>query len=87
MLRQGSDEAQIVEFMVQRYGDFVLYQPPLKASTVMLWFGPAAVLAVGLAAVAWRLRRSAQPSEADLSDDERLAAARLLGRGGGEAAQ
>jgi len=85
MLRQGDDEARIVEFMVQRYGDYVLYQPPLKSSTAVLWFGPAAVLALGLAGVAWRLRRAAQPEIGALTDDERDAAARALGRSGGEA--
>lgn len=41
MLRQGNDPAQIRQFMVERYGDFVLYQPPMKPHTWFLWFGPA----------------------------------------------
>src|SRR5213595_4054656 len=39
-MRQGKSDAEVVDFLVQRYGDFVLYRPPLKATTVLLWFGP-----------------------------------------------
>jgi cytochrome c-type biogenesis protein CcmH len=55
-LAQGRSEKQVVEFMVQRYGDFVLYEPPLNASTALLWFGPVLLLAAGIAALrgSWR---------------------------------
>ena len=55
-LAQGRSEQQVVEFMVQRYGDFVLYEPPLNAGTALLWFGPLLLLAAGLAALRgfWR---------------------------------
>ncbi|NDE41557.1 MAG: cytochrome c-type biogenesis protein CcmH, partial [Betaproteobacteria bacterium] len=43
-LSQGQSSQQILDFMVARYGDFVLYRPPLKASTVLLWVGPFALL-------------------------------------------
>ena len=56
-LLQGRTEAQILEFMVQRYGDFVLYRPPLKASTLLLWLGPFALLVVGLGALALQIRQ------------------------------
>jgi cytochrome c-type biogenesis protein CcmH len=46
-IAQGRDDAQIIDFMVERYGDFVLYRPPLKASTWLLWFGPPLVLLAG----------------------------------------
>ncbi|WP_426323244.1 cytochrome c-type biogenesis protein [Pseudoduganella sp. R-43] len=46
-LAQGRSEQQVVDFMVQRYGDFVLYEPPLNASTALLWFGPMLLLAAG----------------------------------------
>ncbi len=45
-LQQGQSEAQIKDFMVERYGDFVLYRPPLKASTWLLWGGPFVLLVV-----------------------------------------
>ena len=57
MLRQGKDRAQIVSYMTDRYGDFVLYRPPLKESTALLWFGPAALLLGGLAVLVLILRR------------------------------
>lgn len=50
-LAQGRSEQQVVDFMVQRYGDFVLYEPPLNASTALLWFGPLLLLAAGLLAL------------------------------------
>src|SRR3989337_3964870 len=46
---QGMSNEQIIDYMVQRYGDFVLYRPPVKAATLGLWFGPAALLIFGLA--------------------------------------
>lgn len=50
-LAQGRSEQQVVDFMVQRYGDFVLYEPPLNASTALLWFGPLLLLAAGFMAL------------------------------------
>ncbi len=48
MIVQGKTEQQIIDFMVQRYGDFVLYKPPVKPLTWMLWFGPAIVFVIAL---------------------------------------
>ncbi len=56
-LRQGQSEAQIRDYMTARYGDFVLYRPPFKPTTALLWMGPAVLLALGLAALAMVLRR------------------------------
>ena len=50
MLRRGDSELQIIDYMTARYGDFVLYRPPVKSTTALLWFGPA-VLFVGAVAV------------------------------------
>ena len=77
MIVQGSSDAQIRDYMVQRYGDFVLYKPPLQANTALLWIGPFAVLAVGIGAflVIVRRRRAppAQgPGGRNLEDVERL---------------
>jgi len=81
-LQQGRSEAQIKDFMVQRYGDFVLYRPPLKASTWLLWVGPFVLLVAG-AAVLWvALRRRAGAAAAPpLSVDEAARARQLLGDG------
>ena len=57
MLRQGKSDAEIIAYMTARYGDFVLYRPPLKATTALLWFGPAAMLALGAAVLVLVLRR------------------------------
>lgn len=56
-LRQGHSDAQIRDYMTARYGDFVLYRPPFKATTALLWVGPAVLLALGLGALAMVLRR------------------------------
>lgn len=79
-LQQGQSEAQIVDFMVQRYGDFVLYKPPLKRSTWLLWGGPFVLLAVALAVLAVNIRRRrATAAAAPLRADELERARRLLG--------
>ena len=48
MINEGQTEDQIVDFMVQRYGDYVLYRPPFKPLTWLLWFGPAVIFFIGL---------------------------------------
>jgi len=53
MLQQGKSKDQIVEFMTHRYGDFVLYNPPFKAKTGLLWIGPFAFLLIGLIMLIW----------------------------------
>lgn len=73
-LRQGESEQQIVAFMTARYGDFVLYRPPLRAGTWLLWFGPLLMVVAGLLALGWTLRRRsrlpADRFEADPEDTE-----------------
>ena len=67
----GQSEEQIVQFLYSRYGDFVLYRPQVKPSTWALWGGPFLFLAIG-GLVFWRIlsRRSGQPIEDDLAEDE-----------------
>lgn len=55
MLARGESEEDVRDFMVARYGDFILYRPPLKATTLLLWVGPFVLLAAGI----WGLRRIA----------------------------
>jgi cytochrome c-type biogenesis protein CcmH len=59
-LRQGASDAQVLQFMTDRYGDFVLYRPPFRASTALLWIGPTLLLVVGLGALVMVLRRRAK---------------------------
>ena len=56
MILAGQSDAQIIDFMVARYGDFVRYRPPFKPSTVLLWISPALLLGIGLGVV-WRVTR------------------------------
>jgi cytochrome c-type biogenesis protein CcmH len=57
MLQKGQSDAQIIDYMTQRYGDFVLYRPPVKSTTALLWYGPALLMLGGLAVLAVVLRR------------------------------
>ena len=78
MVRSGNSEAEIIEYMVARYGDFVLYRPPVKSSTLFLWLGPLLFLAIAII-VATRFVRSRQSAGADPElTDEQLKVARDL---------
>ena len=76
-MRQGANDSQIIDFMVERYGDFVLYRPPVKATTLLLWFGPLLLVAAGLLVLLRRVRRRPAP-EPELSAAERERARKLL---------
>jgi len=65
MLQQGKSRQEVVEFMVARYGDFVLYRPQFKSSTYLLWLGPFLLLVIVLVIVVRRLRAAAKPIEVD----------------------
>ena len=65
MLKRGQTPEQIRRYMTDRYGDFILYRPPLKPSTAVLWLAPAGLLAIALAALAVVIRRRAR-----LADDQ-----------------
>lgn len=81
MLKRGDTDQQIVDFMTARYGDFVLYRPPLKRTTALLWFGPAVLLLVGLTTLVLVLRRRSrmdpnlfEPDEPGSLDDNQTSA-------------
>lgn len=78
MLRQGKSENEVIDYMVERYGDFVLYRPPLKTTTWLLWGGPFMLFFGGLGGLFYFLRRRREQTEAPLDDVQRSAAARLL---------
>ena len=82
-IAQGRSDGQIVDYMVERYGDFVLYRPPLKAATILLWFGPPLLLVLGLVFLLRHLAsRRKRVEQQPLSATERREAAVLLGTGG-----
>jgi len=80
-MQQGASERDIIDFMVARYGDFVLYRPPLKATTVLLWAGPLLLLIAGIAILYRRLARRRGEPQPELSDAERSRAQSLLAGG------
>ena len=84
LLRQrisaGDSDAQALDFIVSRYGDFVLLEPPVRPATYVLWFGPPALLTLsGIGALLYiRRRRRTQAAPSPLSDTERQRLAQLL---------
>ena len=82
-LRAGRTQADILAFMSQRYGDFVLYNPPLKPGTVLLWLGPFVLLGLGGVALVRHLRRRRVPDTYALSPADMQRAQRLLDEAGG----
>lgn len=80
-VRAGKTNEEIIDYMVDRYGDFVLYNPPFKMSTLVLWLGPVALLVVGLIAFYVNLRRRrsvAERTTVNLTADEQSRADDLL---------
>ncbi|MGH8631112.1 MAG: cytochrome c-type biogenesis protein [Burkholderiales bacterium] len=83
MLKSGKTEAEVREFMVQRYGDFVLYNPPVKTTTALLWAGPFVLLVVAVAALVLAvMRRRSRVDERELTPEEHERARALLAPGG-----
>ncbi len=78
LIRQGKSDAEIMEFMVSRYGDFVRYRPPVKPLTWLLWFGPFVLLAGAMAILVRRVRRSRPTAVAVTLDAQQRDKARLL---------
>ncbi len=70
MIARGESDKQIIDFMTQRYGDFVLYRPPLKGTTIALWFGPFALLLGGLTIFIVVLRRRSRMAVDQFEPDE-----------------
>lgn len=70
MLRKGDDDAKIINYMTDRYGDFVLYRPPIKATTLLLWFGPGLMVLLGFGALALVMRRRARTAANQFEPDD-----------------
>ncbi len=79
LINDGKSDNEIMEFMVSRYGDFVRYRPPLKGTTLLLWFGPGLLFVVALAALVRYLRRRDKAlKDTPLSPEEQQRADSLL---------
>ena len=80
LLQEGQSDQQIIDFMVSRYGEYVLYKPRIEPRTWLLWGGPVLMLVGGFLAVGALVRRARQRSTlvADLSDEESTRLKRLL---------
>lgn len=78
MIQAGKNNEEIVAYMVQRYGDFVLYRPPLRSSTLLLWLGPFLILGIGVIVLFTFIRRRNQAIAPELSPEEHARAERLL---------
>lgn len=81
MVREGKDKQEVVDYMVARYGNFILYDPPLMASTLILWLGPLLVIVIGVVTVVVRSRRrtvTARPADSALSAEEQRRLTALL---------
>lgn len=77
MLRAGKSKQDVVDYMVARYGNFILYDPPLMASTLILWLAPLGAIVLGMLFIVLRSRKTAAVS-AELTEQERQRLARLL---------
>ena len=79
MVQAGNSDEQIVEFLVARYGDFVLYNPPVKPSTYLLWFGPFVLLVIAALLLLRSVRRQQNTATTEISTEERAQLDTLLG--------
>ena len=79
LIKQGKTDAEIRDFMVTRYGDFVLYRPPMKPSTWLVWIGPFLLVVIGVVALFMYLRRrNAESGPVALTEEEHKRAQALL---------
>jgi len=82
MIAKDMSDKEITDFLVQRYGDFVLYRPPWKASTTLLWLGPFLLLIAGATGLVFALRRRQKKlADVTLSEEEHNRVAQLLSEG------
>ena len=82
-VQAGESDEEVLQFMVDRYGAFVLLKPPVTAGTMLLWGGPFAVLLIGAGIVAWTMRRRRDTGPVELSPEERRRLAELMETEGG----
>jgi cytochrome c-type biogenesis protein CcmH len=83
MMLKGKSDQEIIDYLVARYGDFVLYDPPMKRYTLLLWFGPFAMLLLGVGVLVFQVRRRRRTvQETVLTPEAQQRAASLLNEEG-----
>jgi cytochrome c-type biogenesis protein CcmH len=84
MMKSGKSDQEVIDFLVKRYGDFVLYKPPVKPSTYIIWYGPFVLLGIAALLLMRAVGRQRQLEEPPMSDEERQRLERLLGEEAGK---
>ncbi|VAW65058.1 Cytochrome c heme lyase subunit CcmL [hydrothermal vent metagenome] len=78
MLEEGKNREEVVEFMVSRYGDFVMYRPPIKSSTYLLWFGPLVFFFIAGVVVVFFMQRQKTGVQTEIDEEQQKKAHSLL---------
>jgi len=78
MVQAGKSDQEVIDFLVNRYGDFVLYKPPLKPSTYLLWFGPFVLMIIAALLLLRSVRRQSKTPASEISPEERRRLDKLL---------
>ena len=78
LMQQGKSDDEIRAYLIERYGDFITYQPPLRAGTLILWVGPFVLLLLAALVIVLRVRRPTMVHPAAISAEEQARLARLL---------
>ncbi len=81
MIISGKSRAEIMAYMTQRYGDFVLYRPPVKLITIALWMGPILLLLIGVGVLISALKKRRNATEQSLNDEQHSHIKYLLEKG------
>ncbi len=84
MIQNDATDEEIISFMVNRYGDFVLYKPPVKPVTWMLWFGPFVLIVIGLVILVRVIRNTGKQAATEISPEEQKRLNALLKNGNEE---
>ena len=87
MMKSGKSDQEVIDFLVRRYGDFVLYNPPVKPSTYLIWYGPFVLLAIAALLLIRAVGRQRQVQDPAISAEERKRLERLLGDDAGKGKQ
>jgi cytochrome c-type biogenesis protein CcmH len=87
MLKSGKSDQEVIDYLVDRYGDFILYNPPVKPSTYLIWYGPFVLLGIATLLLVRAVGRQRRVDEPTISADERKRLEQLLGDGAGKGKQ